>query len=400
MNPKAMPKCWLLLGCVTLFLMALDGLILVPFGAAIATQAGVGAGSAGYLTGAYALAAALSSLLLARFRVWDGNNQALVLASLLGLGVSTLLFTAVQAFPALLALRALAGFSAGVLAVANLRYQLLVGQGAEIKQRSAKLLSMYPLALTLGVPGLLWLSGTQNWRLGLQLLGGLCLVFCLAWAWAPRPQGTQPGQAGAPALDSRGRRRLAVAALLVFVTVLATFVMSTQLPVMLVQRLHSSDSLLQLSYLAGGAGTVLLMQAYGRYAQRLAFLPLMLALSLLMVASSALALFSLSSALAAAMFVLFMMASATRTLVVVSEVLAGADGAERPRLVALQNALQHGAVGVGGSLGSLALNHGLPGQLAYHQLLALGAVLTLLGPVCVWLWHRARGALATVAGPA
>ncbi|QUJ70163.1 MFS transporter (plasmid) [Photobacterium sp. GJ3] len=364
------------------FLMALDLLIIVPLSIFILQETHNDASQAGYLSGSYALCAALSSLLLTRSaqseRKWH-------LICLLGLAISTLLLPFLQHFNALLVARAAAGCFGGMLAVTNMNALARVSPPQLRKRHMAMLMSTFPLALTLGVPVLLWLTHFFGWQSTFYVIGGL-LFMCLLLVLI-RPDATHPqDELDSHPADAQKMPPFAVLpfALLIAMTILGTFLVSTQFPVMLVERLHLSETSLALSYLAGGTGSFLLIQSYSRYHGTCSDLTCIAVLSGLMGLCSVLGFFTDNPHLALAMFAGFMTVSSARSLILVTSTLSDLPAALRTKMAGIQNAVQHLSVGLGAIFSSFMISEAATQPIDFKQLVAVSVILTLLVPACIW----------------
>ncbi|MCM0148739.1 MFS transporter [Photobacterium galatheae] len=370
------------------FFMALDLLIIVPFSAYITADSHVPASQAGYLSASYAIAATLTSLFI-RGTQHQLREKKRLIVCLSGLAIATFCLPWLQHFQTMLAARAIAGIFGGALAVINLNYLTLITPADSRKRTIAMLMSTFPLALTLGVPGLLWLSGEENWQYSFYLLGG---AFCLGAILIHR---TNPDRSNPPettsALSSNflprsfaDRALLIRLSFIIFLTVFSTFTVSTQFPVMLVINQQLPENLLSLSYFVGGAGSFLMMQWYGRCHARLSDFHLITGLSLLMVVTTLTGFLTHQPILALASFACFMIVSAARTLIVMTSIFTNLAPALRSTMAGLQNAIQHIAVGLGGAISSLLIHPTLSGALDFSHLLPWFAFMACIVPVC-WL---------------
>ncbi|UTV30560.1 MFS transporter [Photobacterium atrarenae] len=399
-NRDRRAKGTLSLLCVVQFLVALDALVVIPLSAEIVLSLAVSPEQAGYLNSSYALAAALASVLFRPAATPEGMLRVMRLA-LLGLGAVTLGFACAPGFIALLAMRCLAGGFAGVVVALNLNLLMILLAPEKRKQAVALVMGMFPLALTLGVPGLLQLSGGVGWQAAFLWLGGGLLVAAgvvilrdlkqdqVLDSAASRADSMVTSQAtgketaaevlsGSVAFPNRGLGRPLLA---VFLAVFSTFLIVTQYPVFLVAGLKVATESLSCAYIIGGAGTFLTFQVYGRWGQRINSQWLIAGLSTGMVLV-VLAGFSTQDApQALAGLIGFMILSATRTTVVVTEITCALSAQLRARFIGYQNALMHLGSGVAGMAGAGLVVVSDSGVLSYQILLWVAAVLIMSVPL-------------------
>lgn len=399
-NQSRRTKGTLSLLCVIQFLVALDALVVIPLSAEIVLSLSVSPAQAGYLNSSYALAAALASVLFRPAATPAGMLRVMRLA-LLGLGAVTLGFAYAPDFIALLLMRCLAGGFAGVVVALNLNLLMILLAPEQRKQAVALVMGMFPLALTLGVPGLLQLSGSVGWQAAFLWLGGGLLVTAGVAILCDLKSG-QAADSSASPVDSKGRdeapgketaaedpsesvvppvRALGRPLLSVFLAVFSTFLIVTQYPVFLVAGLKVATESLSWAYIIGGAGTFLAFQAYGRWGQRLKSQWLIAGLSTGMVLV-VLAGFSTQDAhQALAGLIGFMILSATRTTVVITEITCALSAQLRARFIGYQNALMHLGSGMAGMAGAGLVVVSDSGVLSYQFLLWVAAVLIMSVPL-------------------
>ncbi|MEI8593696.1 MFS transporter [Photobacterium sp. Hal280] len=107
------------------FLVALDALVIVPFSSVMAMEAKVPASQSGYLTSVYAIAAALTCLLIQGSQDVTRERKR-ILFYLAGIAMTTLITSTLDNFTLLLLARIGTGFFGGALAVVNLNYLILI----------------------------------------------------------------------------------------------------------------------------------------------------------------------------------------------------------------------------------------------------------------------------------
>ncbi|WP_081669142.1 MFS transporter [Photobacterium halotolerans] len=343
------------------FLVALDALIIVPFSSVMAMEARVPASQSGYLTSVYAIAAALTCLVIKGSQDVTRERER-ILFYLAGIAMTTLITSTLDNFNLLLLARIVTGIFGGALAVVNLNYLILISDEKKKKKNTAILVSAFPLALALGVPGLIMVSAGTHWQFGFQLLG-MALIFSAILLLIVHFTSPKPLQASEYAKDRvqntpvnplSNYKRLFFSAALIFTAILSTFVVSTQYPVMLTVNLAISEKLLSLCYMASGLGSFVFIQYYARAKMSdVAVGKLIARLSLVMAIAVGMGFHTENVNLAALAFVIFIIVSSVRTLILITELISALTPQDRVIFIGLQNTLQHFSVGLGGALGSL-----------------------------------------------
>ncbi|MGR2768279.1 MFS transporter [Photobacterium ganghwense] len=371
------------------FLVALDGLMAVPLSAMMTAASHTQVSQAGYLTSSYTLAAAITCLLI-RSRT---SNRFIVMLCLIGLAASTVAVTVTSDFAFMLAARVAAGVFGGALTVLNVEHLLACIHPSQKKKFTAYIMSTYPLALTVGIPVLLLFAGKTDWQSAFWMVGGLLVIALLGFGLLPLSSFTSiantanacPHQQLAAAsqyhtVDEGMNRPLISGIAAIILAVFSTFLLSLQFPVMLLERLAISEAQLSLSYLLGGSGCFVAMQWYGHHHPKQS-LRLITALSGGIVIT-ALAGFSLQwSLLAVFCFAGFMVVSATRTLVLVTEIISSVSDGIRVRVIGMQNALQHFSAGSAGAISSMLILPAEAGSPGYTPLLVFATLCIGITPV-------------------
>lgn len=345
------------------FLVALDALVIVPFSSLMTLEVGVPASQAGYLTSAYALAAALTCLIIKGSHDINREKKR-IFFYLAGITSVTLLTSVLDDFTLLLFARILTGFFGGALAVLNLNYVVLLSDKNNKKKNTAILVSSFPLALALGVPSLILASSGTNWQFGFQLLGMalvfVTFLFAIVLLTSFKPRVTTPiinVQESQPMASLSNYKTLLFSISIIFTAIFSTFFVSTQYPVMLTINLKISDNLLSLCYTVSGLGSFIFIQYYARAKMNdYSVGKLIGLLSLVMAVSVGIGFQTENVNLAALAFVLFVIVSSTRTLILITELISALTPQDRVIIISLQNSLQHCAVGLGGALSSLTVN--------------------------------------------
>ncbi|MDN3612074.1 MFS transporter [Vibrio ostreicida] len=385
---RSPPHKWVYASFALHFLIALEALVIVPFSSAITLNLGALPSQTALLTSSYAISAAASCLLFQGSSNLGRETQ-LLRVLLAGLTLMTLLSAFVTHFHVLLGLRVMTGFFAGALAVININYLLLLSSEKHKKRNAALLMSAFPLALAVGVPTLLVFASTESWRLGLQLLGGGFLVLTGYFFSSTVPLQSPPQHEHSELLNrpKRGLKLVYFAALLIFSAVLGTFVVSTQFPVLLILNLKLSDQGLSLCYTFGGCGAFMMIQGYARAKLNAdAIGRLLVLLSIVMGASVWVGFTTNNNFTAATAFVGFVISSSVRSLILSTELITGLPAQARQKLISLQGALQHFAIGVGGGIAGILVEAQQDLSLDFSRLVAFAPAIIAVTPL-LWWWR-------------
>ncbi|WP_314925992.1 MFS transporter [Aeromonas piscicola] len=158
---------------------ALDFMMIMPLGPDLSRALNISPTYIGYLGGGYALAAALSSLLCARYLDrFDRKHVALI--SLLGITLSTWACALAWDMESLFFTRLLAGVFAGPATSIALA---IVVDGTPLEQRGramAIVMGAFSLSAIAGVPLGLELAMLKGWSAPFYVVGGLGLCVCVA----------------------------------------------------------------------------------------------------------------------------------------------------------------------------------------------------------------------------
>ncbi|WP_102308365.1 MFS transporter [Vibrio lentus] len=389
-----LPRRAILCCFVIHFLVALDALIIVPLSSTISLSLRDDASQAGYLVSAYAIAAAVICL-FTKGSLDPNREIKRVYICVVGLAVTTWLTSVASDFDLLIVYRMLSGLFGGALAVLNLNYLTLISCDDDRKRNIAVLLSSFPLALSAGVPALIMLSSMGEWQLSFQVIAGLLLLIGAVVSLSPSIQ-LKEGSAESEFTDNHKfklgdylcSRDLRFAIMLAFSAVLGTFLVSTQFPVMLEVNLGISATLLGYCYAISGTCSFIAMQAFARIrVTEQAVFRLIVCLSLGMVISIVWGFGSRNVGSAAVAFVVFVVVSSTRTLVLSVELINALSVNKRMLLIRLQSSLQHFAVGFGGLLSSALVQPQSGASLDFNTLVYVAVGIVLCTP-CLWVAYR------------
>lgn len=376
------------------FLVALDALVIVPFSSTMALHLGADASQAGYLVSAYAMAAAITCLLTKGSS--DINREIKrIYFYLVGITLTTWLTTFLSDFNILILCRLLTGFFGGALVVLNLNYLIQISSEEKRKQNIAILLSSFPLALAVGVPSIIVFSSGSSWQLVFQIIGSALVLMGILFFISTRNITKDHSQDLICSNDNKlllaealKNRDVRFSVTLAFSAVLGTFLVSTQYPVMLSVNLNISPKLLSFCYAISGVCSFITMQYYAIVKMSdLTVGRVIILLSVVMAVSIALGFRTENVDLAAIAFIVFVIVSSTRTLILVTELICSIPTQERLFLISLQNSLQHFAVGLGSMFSSLLIYSRPDLSLDFSNLIIVSLIMASGTPI-LWIFYR------------
>ncbi|MBC3946720.1 MFS transporter [Erwinia persicina] len=283
MKDSLMPEkkvIWLM--ALIQFINAVDFMIVMPLGADLAGALHMSAANMGYLGGGYTLAAAVSSLLVAKY-IDRFDRKRVVLVMLTGLSAATLMCAHTWNMNSLMFARILAGFFAGPLVAISLAI-LTDCVPAERRGRAmATVMGAFSIAAIAGVPMSLKLATMYDWSTPFHVVGASgMLVAAMVMVLLPGLKGHLQGTASVPpdvsllALMSNRRVVLAISSL--GLAVLSTFLLLPNLAVWLQLNAGVARDDLSMYYLIGGGVSVIALQICGRMVDKIG--PLFVAIGL------------------------------------------------------------------------------------------------------------------------
>lgn len=353
------------------FTHLLDFMILTPLAPQFMREWGITASQFGTLVSVYALAAAAAGL--AASFVIDRFDRKKVLSLVYALFVvATLACALAPGFWSLLAARALAGASGGV--VGSL-VMAIVGDLIPAERRGramALVMSAFPLVSVLGVPVSLLLATRMGWHAPFYTLGGISLAlwFCIA-SVVPRidahvraSQASPVGWVGRfTALFSSATHRRALAA--VFLFTLSGFAVFPYLSAYQVKNVGISEADLTWVFFSGGLATVFTSRLIGWSADRFGKRRIFVILACCSVVPI-LILTHMSRAPLAALLVVstfFMVLMSGRFIPLMALVTGCVDARMRGAFMSLSSSAQNLAAGVASLLAGAMIGHAADGSL-------------------------------------
>ncbi|QJW54954.1 Purine efflux pump PbuE [Serratia plymuthica] len=239
------------------FINAVDFMIVMPLGADFANALHMSAANIGYLGGGYTLAAAVSSLLVAKY-IDRFDRKRVVLVMLIGLSVATLLCAHAWNMKSLMFTRILAGFFAGPLIAISLA---IVTDCIPVERRGraiATVMGAFSIAAIAGVPLGLKLASWYGWSTPFNVVGAsgmlvAAMVVVLLPSLKGHLQGTTSMSPGVSLLALMANRQVLLAISSLGLAVLSTFLLLPSLAVWLQLNAGVARDDLSMYYLIGGA---------------------------------------------------------------------------------------------------------------------------------------------------
>jgi predicted MFS family arabinose efflux permease len=256
------------------FCHILDFVIIMPLGPQLMRSLNIGAHQFGQLVSAYTFSAAAAGLLAAAVMDrWDRKHALLLLLAAFGTG--TLLCGLATTYPLLLAARAAAGASGGLLAAVVLA---IVADQIPIERRGRAMgivMSGVSVASVLGLPAGILLASHSGWQLPFLVLAGVTAGVVALGAWVlPSMRGhvAPPNAARRAAwheLWQVARHPVHLSAFAFTATLmLANFSVITFMSPALVRNVGMTEAQLGWVYLTGGIATAFTSPWFGRLSDR------------------------------------------------------------------------------------------------------------------------------------
>lgn len=268
-NMSSIAKKTVFLAALIQLVNAVDFMMIMSLGPDLARELAISPTYIGYLGGGYTLAAALSSLMAAKF-IDRFDRKHVTVVALFGLTVSTLLCGYARNRESLFTARILAGLFAGPatsIALAMVTDQVPV----TLRGRAmAIVMGAFSVAAIAGVPFGLKLSLMYNWSAPffvVSLLGGLTLitVMLLLPNMISHLEGTkQQPQSGISLLSLLSNRLVINAFMSMGLAIFSTFLIVPNLAVWLQFNLTVPRESMSMYYIVGGVASLIVLQFGGR----------------------------------------------------------------------------------------------------------------------------------------
>ncbi len=364
---------------------ALDFMMIMPLGPDLSRALNISPAYIGYLGGGYALAAALSSLLCARYLDrFDRKHVALI--SLLGITLSTWACALAWNMESLFFTRLLAGVFAGPATSIALA---IVVDATPLEQRGramAIVMGAFSLSAIAGVPLGLELAMLKGWSAPFYVVGGLGLCVCVA-VYIRLPRMTAHlgrSQKVFSSIEMLKRPVVWNAFMAIGLAIFSTFLIVPNIAAYFQFNLDVPRGDMSHYYVMGGVFSLFAMQFGGYFIDRFGAMRvtiLMGVLTIFVVWDGFLREPWLPTMV---IFTLFMVVTSTRTITVAAVNSQVAAPWERAGFMSLQNVFQHIFSGSAALVSSMILTN-VDGQLGNMATLTwLVIALTLVQPIFLY----------------
>ncbi|MFM5534484.1 MFS transporter [Aeromonas veronii] len=364
---------------------ALDFMMIMPLGPDLSRALNISPTYIGYLGGGYALAAALSSLLCARYLDrFDRKHVALI--TLLGISLSTWACALAWNMESLFFTRLLAGVFAGPATSIALA---IVVDATPLDQRGramAIVMGAFSLSAIAGVPLGLELAMLKGWGAPFYVVGGLGVSVCIA-AYIRLPVMTAHLGLNQKAFSSREMLKRPVvwnAFMAIVLAIFSTFLIVPNIAAYFQFNLDVPRGDMSHYYVMGGIFSLFSMQLGGLFIDRFGAMKVTILMGALTIAVVWDGFLHEPWLPTIVIFTLFMVVTSTRTITVAAVNSQVAAPWERAGFMSLQNVFQHIFSGSAAVVSSMILTN-VDGHLGNITLLAwLTIVLTIIQPLFLY----------------
>jgi len=373
------------LAALTQLVSALDFMMIMPLGPDLSRALNISPTYIGYLGGGYALAAALSSLLCARYLDrFDRKHVALI--TLLGITLSTWACALAWDMESLFFTRLLAGMFAGPATSIALA---IVVDATPIDQRGramAIVMGAFSLSAIAGVPLGLELAMLKGWSAPFYVLGGLGLCICVA-VYTRLPGMTAHlglSQKAFSSIEMLKRPVVLNAFMAIGLAIFSTFLIVPNIAAYFQFNLDVPRGDMSQYYVMGGIFSLFSMQLGGLFIDRFGAMKVTILMGALTIAVVWDGFWHEPGLPTIVIFTLFMVVTSTRTITVAAVNSQVAAPWERAGFMSLQNVFQHIFSGSAAVVSSMILTN-VDGHLGNITLLAwLTIVLTIIQPLFLY----------------
>ncbi|WP_279499395.1 MFS transporter [Aeromonas veronii] len=364
---------------------ALDFMMIMPLGPDLSRALNISPTYIGYLGGGYALAAALSSLLCARYLDrFDRKHVALI--TLLGISLSTWACALAWNMESLFFTRLLAGMFAGPATSIALA---IVVDATPVEQRGramAIVMGAFSLSAIAGVPLGLELAMLKGWSAPFYVLGGFGLCVCVV-VYARLPGMTAHlglNQKAFSSIEMLKRPVVLNAFMAIGLAIFSTFLIVPNIAAYFQFNLDVPRGDMSHYYVMGGIFSLFSMQLGGLFIDRFGAMKVTILMGALTIAVVWDGFLHEPWLPTIVIFTLFMVVTSTRTITVAAVNSQVAAPWERAGFMSLQNVFQHIFSGSAAIVSSMILTN-VDGHLGNITLLAwLTIVLTIIQPLFLY----------------
>ncbi|WP_436404899.1 MFS transporter [Aeromonas sobria] len=364
---------------------ALDFMMIMPLGPDLSRALNISPTDIGYLGGGYALAAALSSLLCARYLDrFDRKHVALI--SLLGITLSTWACALAWNMESLFFTRLLAGVFAGPATSIALA---IVVDATPLQQRGramAIVMGAFSLSAIAGVPLGLELAMLKGWSAPFYVVGGLGLCVCVAVYIRLPGMTAHLGRSQKVFSSIQMLKRPVVwnAFMAIGLAIFSTFLIVPNIAAYFQFNLDVPRCEMSHYYVMGGIFSLFAMQFGGYFIDRFGAMRVTILMGILTIAVVLDGFLHEPWLPTIVIFTLFMVVTSTRTITVAAVNSQVAAPWERAGFMSLQNVFQHIFSGSAAVVSSMILTN-VDGYLGNMNILAwLTIALTVIQPLFLY----------------
>ncbi|ADP09704.1 multidrug transporter-like protein [Erwinia sp. Ejp617] len=365
---------------------ALDFMMIMPLGPDLSRSLNISPTYIGYLGGGYTLAAALSSLLCAKF-IDRFDRKHVTLIALLGLSLGTWACTLAWDMESLFFTRLLAGLFAGPATSIALAIVVDTVPEQHRGRAMAMVMGAFSLAAIAGVPLGLELAMLKGWSAPFYIVSGLGMCVGLA-VYVKLPNMTahlRQSRQSFSFIAMLKRPTVLNAFLAIGLAIFSTFLIVPNIATFFQLNLNVARSDMSYYYVVGGIFSLLAMQFGGRLIDKLGAMRITLLMGILILAVVWDGFLHAPLLPAIVIFTLFMAVTATRTIAVAAVNSQVPQPWERADFMSLQSVCQHVFSGLAAVVSSMLLTS-VDGRLGNVSDLAwLTIALTVIQPVFLFM---------------
>jgi predicted MFS family arabinose efflux permease len=379
-----------LLAALIQLVNALDFMMIMPLGPDLARDLSIPPTWIGYLGGGYTLAAALSSLVFAKF-IDRFDRKHVTIITLLGLSLATLFCAYAWDMKSLFTARILAGLFAGPATSIALAIVTDQVPFAHRGRAMAIVMGAFSVAAIAVVPFGLKLSLLFGWGAPFLVASALGAI-TLFTVWLLLPNMTahiaaaENQNAGEVSLLAMLGNRLVMNAFMAMgIAIFSTFLIVPHLAPWLQFNLGVPRDAMSLYYALGGVASLIVLQWGGRLIDRLGALRITLAIAVLVIFLLWDGFMHTPWLPPLVIFTLFMSLTATRTIAAAAVNTQVPRPWERAAFMSLQSVSQHLFSGMAAVVSSMILIEVDGGVGNFEKLAGLSVLLTLIQPLFLYL---------------
>jgi predicted MFS family arabinose efflux permease len=383
----------------------MDFMVMMPLGPQIMAAFSISPSKFAAAVSAYSWCSGLSALLAATY-IDRFDRRKLLLAAYLLFAVSNVICACATSYPLLLASRAFAGITGGVLGAGVMA---IVADVVPVERRGAAtgvIMTGFSMAAIAGVPAGVVLGAYFHWSAPFWLLAALTVTIAVATSRIVPPLSEHLSRQRPPLAETLPRLarlltypRHVRAFALTFLIMLAHMLVIPFISPMLVANHGVAPGRISWLYMAGGAATFFTSRAIGRLADRIGHLVVFRVFGILALAPVLIVthLPNVPFWIMVPGFALFMIISSGRIVPMQAILTTVPEPAHRGAFLSANGALQSLGTGCGAWLGGLMLSTDAGGHLVGYGLNGWVSVV-LASLAIVWVGY-VRGAAAPGAAP-